>query len=710
MSDEYRFTSEFSDRELGMDRKISRRDFLDGMAVTVGALGAAGLAGTGTAQAHWGHGGGDRAGYPPRRTRLRGSHEGSYEVAHAVRDGDFWRRAGRPRETGERYDLVVVGAGISGLSAAYLFLRDVDPRARILIVDPHDDFGGHAKRNEFVVDGRLLISNGGSSTIDNPRDWAGPLAPSKQLIDEIGVDLDALAASGVANHYASHGAGGSATLFLRDVWGRDHLVVNQGLAATLADAPLAPEAKAQLVQLLTDPPDWLAGSSQEQKIAELSKRTCAQMLTEYGNVHPDVLKYLNQSIGGAYGMFYEHFGALEGVSQGVAGLTGIEMDFSAPWPGLSRTAHLRWYATDRTYTFPDGNAGIARLLVRKLIPNAIPGSTTADLTLAACDYDRLDRARNHVRIRLGATAVRVRHDGGRPDRAKHVDVDYVQCGRLYRVRTRAVVMACWNAMVPFIAPDFPATQQTALREAVKSPLNYTRVALRNWEAWQQLGISRVSYPGGYWGSLALAAPRRIGGYDSATTPSQPVLVTATKAALKPGLPFKESARAGRAEVARTSFADYERRLRDQLLRALGGAGFNPARDIAAITVNRWPHGYMRVYNVPYDASFWPQGPTPAEIGTRPVGRITVASTDAGNHGFFESSIETAHAAVQYLKGVSTLSDPRCDRRPGPRGPGAPYGVRGRRPCGRARGRRGPRRSATAPAPTCGASGRPREGR
>ncbi|MFG1704204.1 NAD(P)-binding protein [Nonomuraea sp. M3C6] len=643
MNADPRFSSDRSDQELGMDRRISRRDFLDGMALTVGATAAGGLlAGTGTAYAAAGH-----DSYPPELTGLRGSHAGSFEVAHAVRDGEF--DVTKLRDTGEEYDLVVVGAGISGLSAAHFYLRDIDRRAKILIIDPHDDFGGHAKRNEFRVGGRRLIGYGGSQSIDTPSAYP---QEAKQLLLDVGIEVDRFTTYYDQGFNQRHGLVNRATYFLKESWGRDHLALRRpGMtnAQLLADAPLTPEARGQLAGLLDSPRDWLAGLDQQQKLAELRKRTVMQFLDDYVHLLPDTRKYLIRSISSGTGLNMDQFPALDGAARGYTGVNGLDLDRSGgPWPGLGKTS-TRFWGHDDPYIhhFPDGNAGVARALVRGLVPGAIPGGTMEDLVTARCDYSQLDRQRNEVRIRLNSTAVRVAHRGD-PDRATWIDVAYAHEGKVYRVRARSVVMACWNAMIPYIAPDFPAAQRAAGREAVKYPLLYVNIALRNWRAWQQLGVANIGFPDGFWSSMALDMPVSMGSYKFSSDPGQPIVVHAGACLTKPGMTAQEGARAGRGELTRISFADFERGLRDSLARALGPSGFDPAADIAAITVNRWAHGYARYYRLPADEAFWPEGPTPADILSEGVGRIMVSTTDAAYHGFVDGAIETAYRAVHRI--------------------------------------------------------------
>src|SRR5438477_9066887 len=180
-----------------MRREITRRDFLNGVALTLGAaIVPSYLFAAFDAEA-------DPEKkpdyYPPALTGLRGSHVGSFEAAHSVRDGDFWQKAGKPVETGENFDLIIVGGGISGLSAAHFF-RKANPSARILIIENHDDFGGHAKRNEFTVDGRKLLGYGGTFSIESPAPYS---AVAKGVINELGIDVGAYSKHVEADLYRS---------------------------------------------------------------------------------------------------------------------------------------------------------------------------------------------------------------------------------------------------------------------------------------------------------------------------------------------------------------------------------------------------------------------------------------------------------------------------------------------------------------------------
>ena len=291
-------------------------------------------------------------------------------------------------------------------------------------------------------------------------------------------------------------------------------------------------------------------------------------------------------------------------------------------------------------------ATIARLLVRSLIPAAVPGHTAEDVVTSVVSYDQLDRSGSTVRIRLNSTAVRVRHVGS-PATAHEVEVTYGRGTQAFTVRGGAVVMACWNMAIPFVCDELPEAQKQALHYGVKVPLVYTTVAVKNWQAFHQLGMRAVSAPGMYHSSVSLDQPVSVGSYECPRTPSEPMLLRMLRTPCHPGLPARDQHRAGHAELLATSFETFEHNIRDQLARILGSGGFDPARDIDAITVNRWPHGYAYEYNPLWDPD-WPAGEQPCEIGRQRFGRIAIANSDAAAAAYTDQAIDQAHRAVEEL--------------------------------------------------------------
>jgi spermidine dehydrogenase len=301
--------------------------------------------------------------------------------------------------------------------------------------------------------------------------------------------------------------------------------------------------------------------------------------------------------------------------------------------------------------FPDGNATIARLLVRDLIPQAARGlkpsaAIAEDIVTARFDYSQLDAAGAPVRLRLSSTVIRARHLGP-PESASQVEVTYQRAGRAFTARARGTVLACYNVMIPYLCPELPQAQKDALHSLVKTPLVYTSVALRNWRAFDALKLYRVYAPGSYHSYFHLNPHVDIGAYQSTASPDDPILVHMVRTPCQAGLTEHEQNRAGRTELLNTPFETFERNIRDQLGRTLKDGGFDPARDITAITVNRWPHGYAPEYNPLFDPQL-PEAQQPHVIGRAQFGRITIANSDAGGGAYTDSAINQGHRAVMEL--------------------------------------------------------------
>ncbi|MGA8441497.1 MAG: FAD/NAD(P)-binding protein [Candidatus Sulfotelmatobacter sp.] len=642
------------DHALGMHRNITRRDFLNGVAVGVGGalanpwMGRLLLAQTGTASAQ------DHPGYyPPTLNGMRGSHPGAFEVAHALRDGTFWEKAGKPIETGEEYDLVVVGGGISGLAAAYSYRKQVGPSARILILDNHDDFGGHAKRNEFHLGGRMLLTNGGTVSIESPFPYS---KEARGLLAELGIDPPALEKK-YADNRASGGLG-FGYFFDKETFGTERLVTNapggygrQGGSAKwaefLARTPMSAQAQQDIVRIQEAKVDYMEGVDQEEKKARLSKMSYKDFLLNVVKAHSDIIPFYQTRTHGLYGIGIDAVPALDCWAIHFPGFQGMGLD-RVPSKGLTFTALGEVTPQEEFhFHFPDGNASIARMLVRSLVPGSAPGNTAEDIVTARMDYSRLDHGDSPVRIRLNSTAVLARHVGDSAS-AKQVEVVYGRDQKAYSVRGKAAVLACWNMVIPYLCPDLPAEQKEALHYGVKVPLVYTVVGLHSWTAFHKLGVRGISCPGMYHTSMNLDQPANIGDYKpQPESPDEPILVHMLRTPCQPGLSAREQQRAGHYDLLGTSFETFERNIRDQFVRVLGGGGFDPARDIEAITVNRWPHGYAYEYNPLWDPD-WPEGKRPCDIARRTFGRITIANSDAAAAAYTDQAIDQGYRAVREL--------------------------------------------------------------
>jgi spermidine dehydrogenase len=608
---------------------IRRRDFLNGMAMAVGGAFAPPawlLALEDAPEKAAGY-------YPPALTGLRGSHEGSYLAGHEARDGRYLSAALPAAD--EEYDLVVVGGGISGLTAAYLFRKLAGPAARILVLDNHDDFGGHAKRNEFRDGARVLLGYGGTFSIDSPAPYS---AEARGLIAELGIDVESWSGALDASAYAGLRRG---TFFDRETFGADRLVAGEEPWED-PRAPLSAAVRGDLRRLHRERKDVYPGLGVAEKKGRLARISYADFVTAVWGLDRGVVPFFQTRPHSLYGVGIDAVSAQDAWGLGYPGFDGLGLD-AAPGPGMNHDAVRHAEAERYFFHFPDGNASLARLLVRRLIPAAIPGNTAADLVTARADYARLDEAASPARIRLNSTVVRVKQGG---EGEGPVDVAYVRGGRLRVARGGRCVLACWSTVIPHLLPELPEAQRAALAYAVKVPIVYTNVLLRDWKAFRKLGVHAVQAPGGYHSALNLDLPVSVGEYRHSRRPDEPVLVHMVRTPCQPGRPARDQHRAGRLELLTTPFETFEREIRGQLSRTLKGGGFDAGRDIRAITVNRWPHGYAYQYNSLWDP-FWLEGSEPpCAVARRPFGRIAIANADAAAYAYTDAAIDQAFRAVR----------------------------------------------------------------
>ncbi|MFF4988131.1 NAD(P)-binding protein [Streptosporangium saharense] len=626
--------------ELGMDRPISRRDFFDGVAMAAGI--AALDAFTGTQPPVEPMGMAPEGVHPAALTGLRGSAPESLGVPHALRDGRFWTHAGSVEPTGEHYDLVVVGAGISGISAAHRWLEQ-DPRARILILDNHDDVGGHARRNEFRPEGRQgpLVGYGGSPMIEAPSAWT---PEGRQLLGGLGVRPGRLAATPYPGLGTREGV-----LCDRESFGRDRLVLTGTDARRwIAELPVAERARMDLLTLHLDPPDWLPGLTPEEKQRRLAHLTYSGFLRDVCGVHPDVLRFVQTMPNDEWGYGSDAFGAIDAWGCGYPGFQGLGLDRSKPSVYNSPSVIRHWDAPRETLLFPEGNQALVRMMVGRMVPGFATAVDPEGVTTARFDYDRLDLPDNRVRVRLSSPVVSVANDGDAAS-ATTATVGYFDGERVRSVRATGVIMACWNMMIPYLVAGLPREQERALRAAVKVPMLYATVQLRDWRAWRAVGAGRVRFTGAYWSTVELAPRVAVGGYRPPEGPDEPVLAHLVRAPALPGMSPAEGSIAGRRELLGTPYAHLEFSVREQLARLLGPGGFDPVRDIQGITVNRWGHGYAPEYATPWNLDFYPQGPFPAETARRRWGRIAIANSDSVPSAYADAAITAAYRAVLDLR-------------------------------------------------------------
>jgi len=655
----------FTDIELGMNRKILRRDFLSGASIAVtGAILCPSLVKAMQTLDQSKPKQNDAGYYPPEKANMRGSHDGSFETAHLVRDGDGFKTT----DAGEEYDLVVVGGGISGLAAAWFYRKSAGPNKKILILDNHDDFGGHAKRNEYNYEGRNILVNGGTLNIEQPTNYS---TVAMGYLREIGIDTKAYheKTKDMFRHYRLNGLGGS-TYFDKETFGGEGMVKRDrraegGWSGFFDKSPISDDLKEEFKRLYSE--EIVATSMQdmsdEEKKRKLASITYAEYITDVLGVDERALPIFRAG---------HHFRLYVGAEQVPAlfcfqlgGLPGFENLNLVPTEKISPLHHIAGSQHGREHEyeessiyFPDGNATITRMTVRDLIPEAIPGNTLDDIFTAKVDYSRLDHDQNATRLRLNSTVINIKHNGD-PKSAKDVDVSYMQNGEAKTVKAKNTILACWHNVIPYICNDFSEEQKEAQLYGIKAPRVYTNVLLKNGKAFEKLGVSAITSPGLFHTTSSLHYPIQMGDYKAPVNMDEPVIVKMHKAPCAPGELRRDQLRLGRYELLNTTFETFERNIRDQLQRMLGSAGFDAAKDIAAITVNRWPHGNAYAYDTitePYHWSMYATDDRPCVVARQQLGRISIANSDADASPFTDAAIDQAHRAVrevladQYLMG------------------------------------------------------------
>jgi spermidine dehydrogenase len=552
----------------------------------------------------------------------------------------------------ETFDFVVAGAGVSGLAAAYYYRQRFGADAKILIVDPLDDFGGHAARNEFTVGGKKLIGYGGSESFQSPATTFTPEV--RALFAELGIDLAKFSRQYFAHSLYSKLGLSRASFFSAETFGRDTLVRGDPSAwvsddvlpenlnarpieAFLADFPLPEGSRQHLIDVFkSDRVRLERFSTVEGRLAYLAQTSYADFLRVDWRLPADAAAYFAHRTLDFFGLPASKISALDARHYGYPGFQGIDLP-------SDHTKGEGPLDEPYVYHFPDGNASLARLLVRALIPGIAPGQTMEDIVLADFDYSKLDSPANNVRIRLGCTAAHVKNssDG-------YVDIGIVQGDSVQRIRSRHATMACFNMAIAYVLRDLPAEQAAALKENVKAPLVYTTVAVRNWLPWVKLGVHDIYGVDTFHVRAKLDFPVSMGGYSCTTDPNEPILLHLVHVPCveDPQIDPRSALRKARSSLMKKDFAFFETAVRSDLTRMLGPGGFDADRDIAAITVNRWSHGYAYSLNNLVEST--EEGEKTMALARRRVGQVTIAGSDAGWNAYAHTAIDEARRAVAEL--------------------------------------------------------------
>ena len=612
---------------------ISRRDFLNSTLLASGGLVMNSVAPMKLlSQEDWtGYGGvGDYS-------RSNGNTYEIVQSGHRIRDGEFDSLPANTVDTGEIFDCVVIGGGISGLAAALFFLRQAGKDRKCLVLDNHPIFGGEAKRNEFVVDGHRLMAHQGSAVffVQYPHSFVaqfyesiGLKSPTLQYQKWAGssqeMPLSQTPYDMVGSEPATYGLyfgakfGQNPGLWLTDPWGKK-----------LEGAPISSTARMELLK-------WRQGPGKAEQRPQyhgdevsraLDQITLEQhMMRRFGISRETIRTFLSPVDGGGSGLGPDALSAYA--------------DYAADM--------LHPLATDDgDQMFPGGNAGIARLMVKTLIPASITGSpSTEGVCRGRVNFMALDQPGSAARIRLNSTAVWVQHDG-EPAKSEFVSVIYTRDKKLYRLKARTVVMAGGSWTAKHIIRDLPAGQREAYDQFYRSPCLMANVALRNWRFLYKMGISGFRWFEGIGNYTEVRRTALVGADLPTISPDSPVVLNLKILYSYPGMPIAEQGHRGRGEMLSTPFAEYERQIRQQFTAMFAATGFDARRDIAGIILNRWGHAYLN----PQPGFFFGRDGKPAAreiLRAAPFGRIAFANTDLAGIMDHRCSILEAQRAVGQL--------------------------------------------------------------
>jgi spermidine dehydrogenase len=587
-----------------LDPRITRRDFLG---TTLIGSGAALLSGCGRSEEQGSAAataGPDAAWNGPGGVgEYRGSNGVTWrtmEAGHRIRDGAHAALA-NVRDSGERYDLVIVGGGFAGLGALHAFRKE-HPRGTCLLLDNQELFGGYAKANEFEVDGHRIAGAQASLNFVLPRsreDRGGDLwddlglPASVRFADrEDGRDSFRFAASTSGPLYYGEQSATVGYFFrgrgwVKDVWEDD-----------LRRAPLADPTKQALLAMRAR---RRGAPLSDAEARRLDGMTFADFATRELGATPEALRYITQGM------------CITGPQVSAYG--------ARSFPGLERYVAGSAQAADagRFVSFPSGNTVIARAIVRAAIPEAFGGAGSPSAAFGALSPAALDRRGAPCRIRQRATVVKV------ANRANGVEVVYEHDGRLHRVQGGHAVLGIGAWVAKHIIHDLPAAQRAAFDQHLYSPIIMANVALRNWRFLDRLGFSAARWFDGFGFYGSVRRPMHWGdGPQPPFHPDKPIVMTLYAPFPRHHLPLEAQGADARMELYGTSYAAYERQIVQQLQAMFGAGGFDARRDIAGIVLNRWGHAFV---TPPPGFYFAPEGQiAAAEVHKHPVGRIAYVSS------------------------------------------------------------------------------------
>jgi spermidine dehydrogenase len=560
--------------------------------------------------------------------------------AHGIRDGLYDESLQNVIDTGELYDVAIVGGGFAGLTAMYE-LKKRRPNGTCLLIDNHPIFGGFAKSNEFDVDGYRLSGAQASINFILPGPPSGDaddywhelgLPDHFQFAEREGGDpsiVFPLATSSAMywaeqcatiGYYFQNPLTNGKGVWVKNIW--DDNLRRAPWPESLKTGLLAFRDRKAQYREDKDEPAWL------------DSITYADFVTQVMGLSAEVLSYITPIMG------------IVGQSPQVSAYAARTFPGVARFPGRSPLGEMG----SRFMSFPGGNATLLRHFVKAILPDAILGPKTFEavannpVNLAA-----LDRADSAQRMRLGATTVRVNHEGD-PAVAERVSIVYEKDGRLYRARAKGAVLAIGSWVAKHVVTDLPSEYRAACEQFLYGPILMVNVGLHNWRFLDKLGFSAARWFDGFGFYSTVRQPMVVGSRPTPFHPNKPMVMTFYVPIQSPDLPLVAQGPASRLKLYGTSYADYERQLIAQMQQMFAPGGFDARRDIAGIILNRWGHAFIS----PPPGFFFGKdgGPSPLKVLRERFGRIAFGNSElAGIQSWPTAAAEGRRAITQVLQAL-----------------------------------------------------------
>jgi spermidine dehydrogenase len=631
-----------------MTSKISRRDFVNGVLVGSGAAllssraPAAATTAADQAEARFAPSGSPWTGYGGvgDYSWSNGNTEAVRNAAHGIRDHQYPDGSDLPIQA--THDLVVVGGGISGLSALYEYSKHRKDGQTALLLENHPVIGGEAKQNEFDVDGHRLVAPQGSNAglvikssyqkgsygggrYDTYADYYREL----QMPDHF--ELEALSGGAQKYNLATEHFD---PMFLEKRYAAGYYFPGHGwasnpIAAQFKNTPWSAGVQQELDDFVNNRRDVVSGMKDVDR--RLDSITYYQLLDKLG-YGADVKRYIDPLIGvGNFGV----------CGDAISAYAAKRLTL----PGTIPSQEKSRFEDTEVVCFPGGNAAIVRRMLKRILPDSIAGDDSLlSTTRGAFNFGAFDKPASPVRIRLGATTIRVEHEGKASD-AGHVLITYAQNGKLFKVRARSVVVASGGWVTRNIVTDLPEPHTAAYKQFHYAPVLVANVAVRNWRFFDKLGVSVARSFAGLGWHVVVRRNVVLEKRQVAFSPDSPTVLTFYIPFLHAGADPAVQGSLGRAQLLATSYSDFEQQLRSQLTEMFGSAGFDAQRDIAGIVLNRWGHAYF----TPPLGFFFGQ-PAAHELLRKPHGRIVFA------HSELQGNMNMAHAMLEGRRGALQAID------------------------------------------------------